>query len=86
MYERALAGYEKALADENIQTYIPALNTMRALGSLLKSQADIPKARIMYSKALAGFEKVVGLDHPSSRSVENRLRTLNKRMDNKVLT
>ncbi|KAH8600126.1 kinesin light chain [Bisporella sp. PMI_857] len=86
MCERALDGYEKSLGDKNIQTYIPALNTMWALGSLLESQADIPKARIMYSKALAGFEKVVGLDHPSSRSVENRLRTLNKRMDNKVLT
>ena len=62
MYQRALQGYEKALGIEHtstlgadsITTYIPALNTVWGLGSLLERQADFVKARTMYSKALAG--------------------------------
>jgi hypothetical protein len=65
-YERALQGYEKAISADNIMTYIPALNKFWGLGCLFKGRADIVKARIMYSKALAGYKKVVGPDHPRS--------------------
>jgi len=40
----------------------------------------------MYLKALVGFKKVVEPDHPSSRSLRDRLRILDERMDNKALT
>ncbi|OCK72974.1 hypothetical protein K432DRAFT_270733, partial [Lepidopterella palustris CBS 459.81] len=57
MCQRALEGYEKALGADNITTYIPALNTTWGLGSVFKRQGDSAKARIMYSKALVGYEK-----------------------------
>ncbi|KAF8846559.1 kinesin light chain 1 [Acephala macrosclerotiorum] len=85
MYERALAGYEKALGADNATTYIPALNTIWCLGSLLEDKHDFANARIMYSKALVGFDKVIGPDHPNSRSLRDRLRVLDERMDNKAL-
>jgi tetratricopeptide (TPR) repeat protein len=77
MYERALRGYEKALDAGNITTYIPALNTSWGLGSLFEHQADFAKARIMYSKALAGYEKVVVPDHPRCQSLREILQALN---------
>ena len=64
MYQRALQGYEKALGVENITTFIPAFNTLCGLGSLFELQADCAKAIIIYSKALIGYKKVVGPDHP----------------------
>ena len=76
MYQRALQGYKKALGAENIMTYIPALNTMHNLGSLFERQADVAKAKIMYSKALAGYEKVVGPDHPDSYRLREILQAL----------
>ena len=85
MYERALAGYKKALGEENTMTYIPALNTMWAFGSLFESQVDIPKARTMYLKAFAGYEKVVGPDHPRSQSLRDKLGTLDAVIGDKAL-
>jgi hypothetical protein len=73
MYQRALQGYEKSLGVENITTYIPALNTIWNLGSLYKDETDLAKARIMYLKALAGYEKVVGPNHPKSYSLRESL-------------
>jgi hypothetical protein len=77
MFERALQGYEKALGTDNITTYIPALNAMCGLGALFERQADFAKARIMYSKALAGYEQVFGPDHPRCQSLREIFRALN---------
>jgi hypothetical protein len=77
MYQRALQGYEKAIGADNITTYIPALNTVWGLGSLLERQADFVKARTTYSKALAGYEKVVGPDHPRCQCLREILQALN---------
>ena len=85
MYQRALQGYEKALSADNVTTYIPALNTIWGLGSLFERQADLAKARIMYSKALVGYEKVGGPDHPRSRSLRDNLRALDTVTENKAL-
>jgi tetratricopeptide (TPR) repeat protein len=85
MYERALAGFEKALGANNTSTYIPALTIIWGFGSVLENKEDFANARIMYSKALVGFEKVVGPDHASSRSLRDRLRILDEKMDNKAL-
>jgi hypothetical protein len=76
MCERALEGYEKAIGTHNILTYIPALNTMWGLGSLSEYQSDLVKARIMYSKALIGYEKVVGPGHPRSQRLQESLHAL----------
>ena len=61
MYQRALLGKEKAL-DANFETYLPALNTMWGLASLCERQADLPQAKLMYTKALNGYTKAVGPD------------------------
>ncbi|KAH6673053.1 hypothetical protein B0J14DRAFT_654782 [Halenospora varia] len=84
MYQRALQGYERALGENNIITYIPALNTIWGLGSLFERQADIAKARLMYSKALVGYEKVVGLDHFRSQSLRDKVRALDAVMENRA--
>jgi hypothetical protein len=39
----------------------------------------------MYSKALVGFERVVGPDHSMSQRLRERLQTLDAMMENKVL-
>jgi hypothetical protein len=39
----------------------------------------------MYSKALVGYEKVVGPDHPGSRSLQDNLRALDTVTENKAL-
>jgi Tetratricopeptide repeat len=86
MHQRALQGYEKALGANNVTTYIPALNTICGLGSLFERQADLPKARIMYLKALGGYEKVVGPEHPNSQSLRDKLCALDTVTENKALT
>jgi hypothetical protein len=77
MFERALRGYETAISADNITTFIPVLNTLRDLGSLFERQADYTKARIMYSKALIGYEKVVRPNHPTCQSLREILQALN---------
>jgi hypothetical protein len=49
------------------------------------SQADLAKARIMYSRALVGYDKVIGPDHPRSRSLQDNLCALNTVTENKAL-
>jgi hypothetical protein len=36
MFQRALQGYKKTLSAENVTTYIPALSTIWAFGSLFE--------------------------------------------------
>ena len=73
MYTRALQGYEKALGTDNVITYVPALNTIWGFGSLFERQANIVKARTMYSKALLGYEQVYGPEHTKSETLRNKL-------------
>ena len=73
MYQRALQGYEKATGPDSISTYVPALNTTFNLGLLFEHQAKIAPARIMFSKALRGYEQVFGLDHAESETARNKL-------------
>ncbi|THV81049.1 hypothetical protein D6D29_05692, partial [Aureobasidium pullulans] len=61
MYERALAGYEKALGPEHTST----LDTVRNLGLLYSGQGKLAEAEKMYERALAGFEKALGPKHTS---------------------
>ncbi|KAM3066498.1 hypothetical protein ACMFMG_011996 [Clarireedia jacksonii] len=85
MYQRALQGYEKVLSTDNIINYVPALNTIWNFGSLFEHQADIAKARAMYSKALLGYEQVCGPEHPESQSSRHKLCALDAILLNRAL-
>jgi hypothetical protein len=70
---------------DRAMTYIPALNTFWGLGALFERQADLEKARAMHLKALVGYEKVVGPDHPKSRNLQDNLHSLNTMTENRTL-
>jgi len=76
-------GYEETLGAEN-KTYIPALKTTLNLGLLFERQADLAKARIMCSKALVGYAKAVGPNHPISRRLWDKLQALDTIAENIV--
>ncbi|KAG9747968.1 purine and uridine phosphorylase, partial [Aureobasidium melanogenum] len=69
MYERALAGYEKALGSEHTST----LDTVNNLGNLYADQARLKDAEGMYERALAGSEKALGPEHTSTIDTVNNL-------------
>jgi Flp pilus assembly protein TadD len=69
MYNRALAGREKALGPDHTST----LNTVHNLGVLYKNQGRLADAERMYNRALAGCEKVLGPDHKSTLDIVHNL-------------
>ncbi|KAI9773562.1 MAG: hypothetical protein M1840_006836 [Geoglossum simile] len=69
MYERALAGCEKALGPEHTST----LDIVNNLGNLFKSQGRLAEAEAMYERALAGCEKALGPEHTSTLDIVNNL-------------
>ncbi|KAJ5195474.1 uncharacterized protein N7498_008912 [Penicillium cinerascens] len=74
MYQRALAGKEKALGPDHTST----LNTVNNLGLLYADQGKLKEAEEMYQRALAGLEMALGPDHISTRHVANNLGVLYK--------
>jgi len=62
MYNRALAGYEKAWGADHTSTLIIINN----LGTLYKNQNRLTDADMMCNRALAGREKVLGPEHTST--------------------
>ncbi|PVH92564.1 hypothetical protein DM02DRAFT_635247 [Periconia macrospinosa] len=81
MYQRALQGYEKAIKPENLSTYVPALNTMWGFASLCDRQHQVEDARAWYSKALLGYEIVVGTGHPNCQRLRSSLADLGAEED-----
>ncbi|GKZ63652.1 hypothetical protein AnigIFM49718_002793 [Aspergillus niger] len=77
MYQRTLAGYEKALGPDHTST----LNTVNNLANLYSDQSKLKEAEEMYNRALAGFEKALGPDHTSTLNTVNNLGVLYKRQD-----
>ena len=77
MYQRALQGYEKALGPELLTTYIPASNTFCNLGSLFATQRQVDRSRMMFSKALVGYQIVFGHNHGNCQVVRAKLNALN---------
>jgi Tfp pilus assembly protein PilF len=69
MYERALAGYEKALGPDHTST----LDTVNNLGILYRDRGKLAEAEQMYKRALAGKEKALGPDHTSTLKTVNNL-------------
>ncbi|KAJ5823330.1 hypothetical protein N7447_005670 [Penicillium robsamsonii] len=59
MYQRALAGKEKALGPDHTST----LDTVHNLGILYRNQGKLDQAEQIYLQALAGREKALGPDH-----------------------
>jgi tetratricopeptide (TPR) repeat protein len=72
MYQRALAGYEKALGPDHTST----LDTVKNLGLLYKHQGKLQEADEMYERALASYEKVLGPGHSKTRMVSKSLASL----------
>jgi tetratricopeptide (TPR) repeat protein len=69
MYNRALAGKEKAWGPEHTST----LDTVNNLGLLYADQGCLDDAERMYNRALAGFEKAWGPEHTSTLDTVNNL-------------
>ncbi|KAJ5907909.1 hypothetical protein N7495_000591 [Penicillium taxi] len=69
MYQRALAGYEKALGPDHTST----LDTVNNLGLLYSDQGKLNEAEEMYQRALTGCEKALGPDHTSTLNTVNNL-------------
>jgi tetratricopeptide (TPR) repeat protein len=72
MYERALAGYEKASQSETI----PALKAVGNLGLRYRDQGRLKDAEKMFQRAVLGMRKVLGLDHPYTLEMVNDLKEL----------
>ncbi|KAF7713078.1 Uncharacterized protein PECH_001999 [Penicillium ucsense] len=72
MYQRALAGYEKALGPDHTST----LTIVHNLGLLYSDQGKLKVAEEMYQRALAGYEKALGPDHTSTLNIVNNLGSL----------
>ncbi|KAF3234348.1 hypothetical protein TWF217_003778 [Orbilia oligospora] len=68
-YERALAGYEKALGKDHPST----LDTVHNIASVFSNQGKYDEAMQWYERALAGKEKALGEDHPSIFSTVNNI-------------
>ena len=84
MYQWALKGYEKAVGTANTTIYLPALNTIQNLSSLFERQADMRKARAMYSEAPGGYENAVGANDSRSQSLRDRLCALDAMAEERV--
>jgi len=69
MYNRALAGYEKACGAEHTSTLDIIIN----LGNLYRDQGRHKNAEVMYNRALAGYENSLGLEHTSTLDTVNNL-------------
>ncbi|RDH27541.1 hypothetical protein BDQ94DRAFT_175542 [Aspergillus welwitschiae] len=67
MYQRALAGYEKALGPGHSST----LDTVNNLANLYKAQGKLKEAEEMHQRALTGKEKALGPDHLETRTAAN---------------
>jgi tetratricopeptide (TPR) repeat protein len=76
MYQRALAGYAKAIHLDNLLTCVPALNNMWAFASLCQSQGRIEDARHWYSHALLGYEKTFGERSDKCQALRDNLAAL----------
>jgi tetratricopeptide (TPR) repeat protein len=72
MYQRALAGYEKALGAGHTST----LQTVNNLGVLYWDKGKLDQAEQMYQRALAGTKKALGADHTSTLTTINNLGNL----------
>ena len=69
MYERALAGKERALGADHPET----LGTVGNLANVLMDQGKLDEAKAMYERALARYERALGADHPDTLAAVGNL-------------
>ncbi|KMK63757.1 hypothetical protein Y699_09530 [Aspergillus fumigatus Z5] len=74
MYQRALAGFKKALGPDHTFT----LSAVNNLGALYLEQGKLKEAEEMYQRALAGFKRALGPDHTFTLSAVSNLGSLYK--------
>jgi len=67
LYERALAGREKALGVDHPDT----LSTVHNMAFVFGKQGHDEKALEWYERALVGEEKALGVDHPDTLTTVN---------------
>ena len=72
MYQRALAGYEKAYGSNHPLTF----KTMNNLGMAYQGQGKLDEAEQMFEHILASNEKTLGPDHESTLNSINNLGAL----------
>lgn len=69
LYQRALAGYEKALGSDCTST-VRSVNNLEILYS---NQGKLKEGEGMCQRALVGTEKALGPDHSRTRRLAERL-------------
>jgi tetratricopeptide (TPR) repeat protein len=69
MYQRALAGYEKAVDPD----HMPILDTINNLDVLYSNQRKLKETETIYQQALAGYKKAIDPDHISTLDTVNNL-------------
>ena len=72
MYERAIAGHEKALGSNHTST----LDTVNNLGNLYAAQGKLEAAKGMCQRAVTGYEKTLGSGHTSTLDAVVNLGTI----------
>jgi tetratricopeptide (TPR) repeat protein len=85
MYERALQGYEKALGHEQVNTYVPVLNTAQNFAILYAEIGRADTAENMYSRALYGLEVVLGRSSMRCQDIIATLAALKAIEDDSVI-
>jgi len=68
----AVKGKERAWGPEHTST----LDTVNNLGALSSDQGRLKEAEEMYQRALKGYEKLRGRDHPNTMAVADNSRRL----------
>jgi len=76
MYERALAGREKALGAEHSAT----LMTVNNLGTLYHDQGKLEEAETMYARALGGYTNVLRTEKPPLTALRSFATVLGRSM------
>lgn len=72
MYQRALAGKEKALGSDHMST----LNTVNNHGILYSDREKLKEAEEIYQRALIGYEKILDPDQSRMQRLRERLNGL----------
>ena len=69
MYQRALAGHEKALGPDHTST----LATVSNLGNLYRDQGKLHEAERMYQRSLLVYQRIYGPSHDRVTATSEKL-------------
>ena len=80
LYQRAMAGYERAVGKDHLST----LGVANNLGALELTEGNVADAQTLYERALAGREKMLGPEHINTLNTCQHLATALKRRGKRV--